>query len=280
MSVDPAHSLLPSAQYPPSPPTHVSLAVISSQGRPKVVIGDESFDLEEIRMEEPMATSNTPANASNRKCSNSSSKSFRRKLSGCFRKQDSNEMPMLSGMPTSSEISLDDSTQGKKGSWYKKATSRIIRHRSVSEERHPSTAASQGDDPYRINVSQIELNDPRASSFNAIDDGRLRTRASSFLSASNTKHPPSFVASDSNLTNITRQPAGVPVRASYHGKPAGSLQRPFNVVVGSAESLVGRVLVEQGLGKYVDPAVLRATQKELAETLNMTQEGKYRKAFH
>lgn len=42
--------------------------------------------------------------------------------------------------------------------------------------------------------------------------------------------------------------------------------------VGSAENLVGRVLHEQGLGKYCDTDFVRAAQRELAEAFNLTQE--------
>jgi hypothetical protein len=73
-----------------------------------------------------------------------------------------------------------------------------------------------------------------------------------------------------------------PFRASYHGKTSDTKysdsphfmdgNKPFSDVVGSAESLVGRVLYEQGLGKYCDPDFVRATQRELAEAFNMTQE--------
>lgn len=74
-----------------------------------------------------------------------------------------------------------------------------------------------------------------------------------------------------------------PMRASYHGKTntdmrhldTGDRGRPFSDVVGSAESLVGRVLFEQGLGKYCDPDFVKATQIELREAFNMTQEGWY-----
>jgi len=74
-----------------------------------------------------------------------------------------------------------------------------------------------------------------------------------------------------------------PLRASYHGKSsvdpkpwADTLHTTtaFSDVVGSAESVVGRVLYEQGLGKYCDPDFVRATQIELREAFNMTQEGK------
>lgn len=43
-------------------------------------------------------------------------------------------------------------------------------------------------------------------------------------------------------------------------------------MVGSAESLLGRVLQEEGLGKFCDPGFLRATQREIAEAFDMTAE--------
>ncbi|XP_072155545.1 muscle calcium channel subunit alpha-1 isoform X4 [Bemisia tabaci] len=58
---------------------------------------------------------------------------------------------------------------------------------------------------------------------------------------------------------------------SLPGSPAD--RRPnFPEVVGSAESLVGRVLAEQGLGKFADPDFVRNTSRELQEALNMTEE--------
>ncbi|XP_053203092.1 muscle calcium channel subunit alpha-1-like isoform X2 [Panonychus citri] len=74
---------------------------------------------------------------------------------------------------------------------------------------------------------------------------------------------------------------GSPLRASYHGKasekqyipvPGNMNDKRSMEVVGSAESLVGRVLQEQGLGKFCDPGFLRATQREIAEAFNMTPE--------
>ncbi|GFS86640.1 voltage-dependent calcium channel type D subunit alpha-1 [Nephila pilipes] len=74
-------------------------------------------------------------------------------------------------------------------------------------------------------------------------------------------------------------------RASYHGSRDTSLgwnsDSPLKSksgditnadILGSAESLIGRVLLEQGLGKYCDPDFVRATQRELAEAINLTQE--------
>ncbi|KAL1493061.1 hypothetical protein ABEB36_011199 [Hypothenemus hampei] len=58
---------------------------------------------------------------------------------------------------------------------------------------------------------------------------------------------------------------------SLPGSPAERRPPPFEVV-GSAESLVGRILVEQGLGKFCDPDFVRNTSKEMQEALDMTQE--------
>ncbi|KAF6217290.1 hypothetical protein GE061_001644 [Apolygus lucorum] len=58
---------------------------------------------------------------------------------------------------------------------------------------------------------------------------------------------------------------------SLPGSPAD--WRPnFGEVVGSAESLVGRVLVQQGLGRFCDPDFVRCTSKEMQEALDMTEE--------
>ncbi|KAL6438035.1 hypothetical protein ACFW04_004358 [Cataglyphis niger] len=54
------------------------------------------------------------------------------------------------------------------------------------------------------------------------------------------------------------------------GSPAD--RKPNFEVIGSAESLVGRVLVEQGLGKYCDPDFVRYTSREMQEALDMTRE--------
>ncbi|XP_071748883.1 muscle calcium channel subunit alpha-1 isoform X29 [Lepeophtheirus salmonis] len=52
----------------------------------------------------------------------------------------------------------------------------------------------------------------------------------------------------------------------------GANASPVPVVVGSAESLVGRVLRDQGLGKYCDPEFVRAASREMQEAMDMTPE--------
>ncbi|XP_063698598.1 muscle calcium channel subunit alpha-1 [Culicoides brevitarsis] len=58
---------------------------------------------------------------------------------------------------------------------------------------------------------------------------------------------------------------------STPGSPQDRRSSNFDIV-GSAESLVGRVLVEQGLGKYCDPDFVRYTSREMQEALDMTSE--------
>merc|ERR1719273_397055 len=48
--------------------------------------------------------------------------------------------------------------------------------------------------------------------------------------------------------------------------------QPSIPIVGSAENLVGRVLRDQGLGKYCDPEFVRAASREMQEAMDMTPE--------
>ncbi|CAG4985172.1 unnamed protein product [Colias eurytheme] len=74
-----------------------------------------------------------------------------------------------------------------------------------------------------------------------------------------------------NLKNAIYQGGDSTVRGvmSLPGSPRNSSSVP---VVGSAESLVTRVLTEQGLGDYCDPEFVRNTSREMQEALDMTQE--------
>merc|ERR1719220_2900045 len=49
-------------------------------------------------------------------------------------------------------------------------------------------------------------------------------------------------------------------------------RKPGIPVAGSAENLVGRVLRDQGLGKYCDPEFVRAASREMQEAMDMTPE--------
>lgn len=233
--------------------------------------GSFSFDIES---ESSSAVAGPPP----RKLSNVS-QSLKRRLSGCFRKQDSNDRQQQERM-------LKDDDQDEYGgksserpsSWYRKA-SKIIRHRSVSEERtqKPSSSSNQAVIVPTKSTSTHSIADHVAPvdtlrRFSA-SSGRFLTAATTFPSSSSA--PPQH-HSDSNLIVLGNhdnrlQPPSMPQRAgSYHGmKPSTG--------VGSAESLVGRVLVEQGLGKYLDPSVVRVAQRELAEACNMTPEGEHKR---
>ncbi|XP_041983616.1 muscle calcium channel subunit alpha-1-like isoform X14 [Aricia agestis] len=74
-----------------------------------------------------------------------------------------------------------------------------------------------------------------------------------------------------NLKNAFYQGSDNAARGvvSLPGSPRNSASVP---VVGSAESLVTRVLTEQGLGAYCDPEFVRNTSREMQEALDLTQE--------
>ncbi|KAJ6221645.1 hypothetical protein RDWZM_000190 [Blomia tropicalis] len=220
---------------------------------PKVMIGGNSLDLDDINI---IDQHQRKVNESvRRSISNvSTSSSLRRKLSDCFGKQTDEQM-------SSNKVTHSKSGRRKSGvSWYKKA-SKIIRNRSVSEERPPSTP-TYGDDPYRLNVSNLAINtNVRSNSIDVVTSTRYR--ASSFLSAySINARGDHIVASDSNLNDIA---------TTNRHQQNQSLRRPIVEVVGSAENLVNRAL-GPGLGKYLDPEMIRVAQQEMAESLNMTQE--------
>ncbi|MPC08098.1 Voltage-dependent calcium channel type D subunit alpha-1 [Portunus trituberculatus] len=81
--------------------------------------------------------------------------------------------------------------------------------------------------------------------------------------------PPSAATSHSESNGSL--PGGDRHSQSVPSSPR-SVSRPYSEVVGSAESLVGRVLADQGLGKYCDPDFVRTTSREIAEALEMTSE--------
>lgn len=66
----------------------------------------------------------------------------------------------------------------------------------------------------------------------------------------------------------------IPLTRLSHSVPGSPIEDRLNSteVIGSAESLVGRILAEQGLGKYCDDVFVQNTSKELREALNMTKE--------
>ncbi|XP_063603710.1 muscle calcium channel subunit alpha-1-like isoform X8 [Penaeus indicus] len=83
-----------------------------------------------------------------------------------------------------------------------------------------------------------------------------------------------YLTPDYHATSHSESNGSLPGDRHSQSVPSSprSVSRPYSEVVGSAESLVGRVLVEQGLGKYCDPDFVRTTSREIAEALDMTSE--------
>uniref|UniRef100_A0A182YN24 Voltage-dependent L-type calcium channel subunit alpha n=1 Tax=Anopheles stephensi TaxID=30069 RepID=A0A182YN24_ANOST len=78
----------------------------------------------------------------------------------------------------------------------------------------------------------------------------------------------------SNMKMIDNQVGNYEEDRLIHSTP-GSPQETHKLtgeVIGSAESLVGRVLAQQGLGKYCDLDLVHCAQMEMQEALDMTQE--------
>jgi len=63
------------------------------------------------------------------------------------------------------------------------------------------------------------------------------------------------------------------VPSSPHQPSHPRPDRPLSQVVGSADSLVGRVLADQGLAAYCDdPQFVRVASREMQEAMDMTEE--------
>ncbi|UYV78976.1 hypothetical protein LAZ67_17000538 [Cordylochernes scorpioides] len=93
-------------------------------------------------------------------------------------------------------------------------------------------------------------------------DCTTKSKAYYFLPLTN---PNGCVAKDS--VGLGRKPT--PKTSNISDK---NIEESYQEIIGSAENLVGRVLQEQGLGRYCDPDFVRTTQRELAEAIDMTQE--------
>ncbi|XP_068234737.1 muscle calcium channel subunit alpha-1-like isoform X6 [Palaemon carinicauda] len=83
-----------------------------------------------------------------------------------------------------------------------------------------------------------------------------------------------YLTPDYHATSHSESNGSLPGDRHSQSVPSSprSVSRPYSEVVGSAESLVGRVLADQGLGKYCDPDFVRTTSREIAEALEMTTE--------
>lgn len=255
-----------------------------------------------------------------RKLSNAS---IRRRLSGCFRKQDSHECPILK--VDDEPVSMNDpklnqrkqpTEQNKTTPWYRRA-SKIIHQRRVSVDAlstqpqsssssssfksnenvdEPNIIVAQGVCQYYVPAkrgsdSMLGVNQETQPRNRNLEISSLLANASKrFLTASfndlivpltprspppslfpapNNHNQPPFIHSESNLVIVGHNDRQ-PVQRSMSGGAGANKTGPN--VIGSAGALVGRILQED-LGKYIDPGVIHAAQQELAEACNLTQEG-------
>lgn len=300
---------VPQCQQHPSPPPNIIL-------EPCLTNDDKKDDPNSITLDD----SNGPVNSKIpvRKLSNAS---IRRRLSGCFRKQDSHEWPILKvdDEPVSTNKSnqrKQSTEQNKTTPWYRRA-SKIIHQRRVSMDAlstqpqsssssssfksndnidEPNIIVAQGVCQYYVPAkrgsdSMIGANQETQPRNRNLEISSLLANASKrFLTASfndlivpltprspppslfpapNNHNQPPFMHSENNLVivgNNDRQP----VQRSLSGGTGTTKTGPN--VIGSAGALVGRILQED-LGKYIDPGVIHAAQQELAEACNLTPEG-------
>ncbi|KAK4325636.1 hypothetical protein Pmani_003789 [Petrolisthes manimaculis] len=111
-------------------------------------------------------------------------------------------------------------------------------------------------------VSTLKLSSPSAGVFAGALDWDVCCGS---VGVSGLPHPPTSHSESNGSLPGDRHSQSVP-------SSPRSVSRPYSEVVGSAESLVGRVLADQGLGKYCDPDFVRTTSREIAEALEMTSE--------
>ncbi|XP_050686147.1 muscle calcium channel subunit alpha-1-like isoform X34 [Eriocheir sinensis] len=156
----------------------------------------------------------------------------------------------------------------------------------LSEGPQPPTPPPRRTSTNSWGLGCIGRQDAQSRSFSNIADGLRLAHAQALAVAG-------IVQQSSSSSGSAPFRRGL--RASFHGRatshsesngslPGGdrhsqsvpssprSVSRPYSEVVGSAESLVGRVLADQGLGKYCDPDFVRTTSREIAEALEMTSE--------
>ncbi|XP_064107830.1 muscle calcium channel subunit alpha-1-like isoform X37 [Macrobrachium nipponense] len=153
----------------------------------------------------------------------------------------------------------------------------------LSEGPRPPTPPPRRTSTHSWGLGCIGRQDAQSRSFSNIADG-LRLAHTQALAVAGIVHQSSTGSA----------PFRRGLRASFHGRATShsesngslpgdrhsqsvpssprSVSRPYSEVVGSAESLVGRVLADQGLGKYCDPDFVRTTSREIAEALEMTTE--------
>ncbi|KAL7638969.1 UNVERIFIED_CONTAM: hypothetical protein RMT77_010503 [Armadillidium vulgare] len=86
------------------------------------------------------------------------------------------------------------------------------------------------------------------------------------------KEPRQYLSPDYNVSSLNESMGSIYAERNIHSMPGSPRTNRHNHVPGSAESLVGRVLAEQGLGKYCDPDFVRTASREMAEALELSSE--------
>ncbi|XP_050686137.1 muscle calcium channel subunit alpha-1-like isoform X28 [Eriocheir sinensis] len=122
------------------------------------------------------------------------------------------------------------------------------------------SSQSLGEDEEGIPMRPLRImnGDPERRSNLVIKDKQMQYLTPDYHATSHSESNGSLPGGDRHSQSVPSSPR--------------SVSRPYSEVVGSAESLVGRVLADQGLGKYCDPDFVRTTSREIAEALEMTSE--------
>ncbi|XP_069956880.1 muscle calcium channel subunit alpha-1 isoform X9 [Cherax quadricarinatus] len=153
----------------------------------------------------------------------------------------------------------------------------------LSDGPQPPTPPPRRTSTHSWGLGCIGRQDAQSRSFSNIADG-LRLAHAQALAVAGIVHQSSTGSAPfrrglrasfhGRATSLSESNGSLPGDRHSHSVPSSprSVSRPYSEVVGSAESLVGRVLADQGLGKYCDPEFVRTTSREIAEALEMTTE--------
>nr|XP_045599576.1 voltage-dependent L-type calcium channel subunit alpha-1D-like [Procambarus clarkii] len=153
----------------------------------------------------------------------------------------------------------------------------------LSDGPQPPTPPPRRTSTHSWGLGCIGRQDAQSRSFSNIADG-LRLAHAQALAVAGIVHQSSTGSAPfrrglrasfhGRATSLSESNGSLPGDRHSQSVPSSprSVSRPYSEVVGSAESLVGRVLADQGLGKYCDPEFVRTTSREIAEALEMTTE--------
>ncbi|XP_050528815.1 muscle calcium channel subunit alpha-1-like isoform X2 [Daktulosphaira vitifoliae] len=138
-------------------------------------------------------------------------------------------------------------------------------HRGYPRNKWLLNRSSHADDNLS-NISKLSVSTPKSNAAKLLIEHRNNRRSVHIY------HRASFHFKG---TRDEMSEAAIPLTRLSHSMPGSPVDDDGlngTGVIGSAESLVGRILVEHGLGKYCDVEFVQNTSKELREALNMTKE--------